>query len=228
VLPKSISDGTTATTLLDGSATIKVADAAITFPDVSSTDWFAQSGVADFVSSHRLITGITMADGTSEFQGNTYLTRAMFATVLHRVEQSVAPRTADVSAVFSDAEGDAWYSDSVAWASEQGIVFGYGDGNGGFTGVFGVNDNITREQLAVMMYRYAQTLGFNTTARADMSAFSDADDATYGAQELSWAVAAGLFSGDGGADTIRPTDDITRAEASKVIYKMVTYIVNHS
>jgi hypothetical protein len=228
VLPKSISDGTTATTLLDGSATIKVADAAITFPDVSATDWFAKKGVVDFISSHRLMTGVDLADGTQEFQGNNALTRAMFATVLHRVEQSVPPRTSDVNAVFSDAEGGTWYANAVAWASEQGIVNGYTDENGEVTGVFGVNDNITREQLAVMMFRYANSLGLDTTARADLSEYTDADEATFGAEALQWAVATGLMSGYDNTSLLGPQGDTTRAEAAAVVQRMVTYIVNHS
>jgi hypothetical protein len=94
--------------------------------------------------------------------------------------------------------------------------------------VFGVNDNITREQLAVMMFRYANSLGLDTTARADLSEYTDADEATFGAEALQWAVATGLMSGYDNTSLLGPQGDTTRAEAAAVVQRMVTYIVNHS
>ena len=103
----------------------------------------------------------------------------------------------------------------AAWAAAEGIVSGYGDGR------FGPNDLITREQLAVMLWQYAKSLGMNTSGQASLSGFADAGEVSSWAEEaLSWSVKAGLLSGraDG---TLDPGGSATRAEAAVMLRQLV-------
>ena len=191
-----------------GDVTIKVVDAASAFPDVAGT-WYGKQGVADFVSARGILTGIPQADGTLRFAGDAATTRAMFVTMLHRVE--ACPDAPDAG--FADAEG-MWFEDAAAWGEATGVVDGYGGS------VFGGEDLVTREQMAVFLMRYAEHLGLDVSKRADLAEFPDgAETSTWASQAMSWAVAEGLFSGrDGQLD---PTEGATRAEASAVVMRFV-------
>ena len=111
-----------------------------------------------------------------------------------------------------------WYTDAVIWATRKGIVNGLGNGK------FGVDDNITREQMAAILYRYAQNCGYNTAARAYLSGYSDAAKISSYAQEaMAWANAMGLICGRT-ATALAPDGTATRAEVAAIFHRFVENI----
>ena len=174
------------------------------FPDVAPGSWYA--GAVQYVCANGLMEGT----GNGLFQPDAVTSRAMIVTILYRL--AGAPQTG--SAAFPDVAPGSWYADAVAWASASGIVTGYG------SGLFGPNDPITREQLAVMLCRFAQSQGVDT-AQGGMAlrAFADAGDVSAFAREaMGWAVSAGLLTGkDGGR--LDPQGSATRAEAAAILMR---------
>ena len=139
----------------------------------------------------------------------------MLATVLYRLED--AAQTGE--SVFTDVVEGAWYADGVAWANENGIVSGYGNG------VFAPNDDITREQLVVMLYRYAQHLGMDTKTNKDLKSYSDADTvSSWATDAMKWAVDKGLIAGRTNS-TLAPGGTATRAETATILQRMVELMV---
>ncbi|MDO4442301.1 MAG: S-layer homology domain-containing protein [Slackia sp.] len=213
-LPKTgIVDGGVAVALA-GDAGLKVVDASADFPDTAGA-WYGEDGTADFVSARGILEGVPQADGTLRFDGDARATRAMFVTMLHRLE-SEPEAFADLG--FDDVTGSEWFADAASWGVENKIVHGYGDGS-----VFGGDDAVTREQMAVFMMRYAEAFGLDTSARADLSGFSDADEVLpYAREAVAWAVAEGLIAGHAdGTGRLAPADGATRAEVSAVIMRLV-------
>lgn len=209
IIRKSALDGKTITALLDGSCTLVVKDNTKTFSDTKN-HWAADSVI--FASSHELFQGVT----ATEFAPGANMSRAMLATVLWRLENE-----ADATAVnsFNDVEPDNWYSDAVLWASQNKIVDGYG------SGLFGTNDNITREQLAVMLYRYAKQLGMGVSTTDDLSKFGDGGGvSSWASDAMKWAVGSGLISGKGSGN-LDPSGNATRAEVSTIMQRMVKLMV---
>ena len=134
----------------------------------------------------------------------------MVVTILHRLagEPAVA---GDVG--FTDVEPGLWYTDAVTWAAQKGIVNGVSETQ------FAPGNNITREQLATILYRYAQAKGYDVSAFADLSGFPDAGDIqSYATEALSWAVAEGLLQGFED-DTLRPQGNATRAQIATILMR---------
>jgi hypothetical protein len=193
---------------LDGSATIKIVDNAKSFNDVADGAWYADN--VKFASSHELFTGT--AEGA--FSPGASMTRAMLVTVLHRLEDGPAA----AGEGFSDVGAGKYYAEAVAWASESGIVTGMGDGS------FAPGAEITREQLAAMLYRYAAALELDTTAKGDTASFTDAKDVSAWAEEpLFWAAGAGLITGRANAigAELAPKGTATRAEVAAILERFV-------
>jgi len=211
VIQKSVVENGTAYVLLDGSAKIEITDNSKSFKDVPSDAWFKEA--VDFVSSHELFIGVS----ETEFAPNLPMTRAMMVTVLYRLEGS--PESEGLTA-FDDVDSGAWYGKAVEWANRSGVVKGYDDKT------FGTDDKITREQMAVMFYRYAQYAGMNTTATKDLtSSFPDGKEVSEWAQEaMSWCAAVGLFKGDD-TGALRPQNNATRAEVATLFMRMVELMV---
>ena len=137
------------------------------------------------------------------------MTRAMLAQVLYNLEG----KPAATGAPFQDVAPGQWYANAVAWAAENGIVSGYGNGR------FGPNDPITREQLATILHRYASKKGYDTSASASLSGFSDSASVSGYAQEaLSWAVGAKLVSGMGN-NALNPAGTATRAQVATILMR---------
>ena len=177
--------------------------------DVKAGDWFADA--VSFVVSHDLMNGVDRY----EFAPNMPMTRAMLVTVLYRLEDE--PEIAG-SMSFGDVASGAWYTEAVAWAAEQEIVRGNGDG-------FAPNDNITREQIATVLYRYAQYLGMDVEAKGDVSKFSDGEKISSWAQDaVAWAVKVGLFKGDD-TGSLNPQGNATRAEVATLLERLIKLIV---
>ena len=177
-------------------------EAAKPFVDVSAGDWFYDAVV--YVYDNGLMSGTA----ATTFGPNVGTTRGMIAIILWRLAGS--PNGG--ANPFTDVSSSDYYAEAVAWAAGEGIVGGYGNG------VFGANDPITREQMALMMYRYAQYAGYETSQRsAQLSSYADyASISDWAVEAVSWANAVGLMNGRT-ARTIVPTGTITRAEAATIL-----------
>ena len=177
------------------------------FPDVANNAW--HKSAVDFASSHELFQGTDKG-----FEPNSPMTRAMLATVLYRLEGAIA--TGGNS--FADVPSGMWYTDAVTWASANGIVTGTDKG-------FEPNVNITREQIATMLYCYAKLLGLDTSGRSGLNGFSDGSKTSSWANEaMQWAVSVGLFKGDDNG-ALNPQGDATRAEVATILMRLVGLIV---
>ncbi len=183
---------------LAGSGTVEIVDNSKAFDDVQPTAWEADA--VAFASARELFSG------TSEttFSPTQPMSRGMLATVLYRLEGSPDQ---DAPASYGDVSSGAWYADGVAWATENGIANGYGDGQ------FGPNNNVTREQFAVMLWNYAG----RPSASGQTLDFTDADQASgYALEALCWAVENGILNGYGNGKLI-PGGMATRAQAAQML-----------
>ncbi|MBE6680451.1 MAG: hypothetical protein E7598_08050 [Ruminococcaceae bacterium] len=180
----------------------------MSFDDVSEKDWFYDS--VKYAYEQKLMNGT----GENEFSPNTGLTRAMLVTILYRVEKE--PRCE--IAQFADVAKDTWYTNSVSWASENGIVKGVGDGK------FAPDANITREQIALILYNYAKLKGNAVAAAADLSVYSDAASvSSWATDAVKWAVGEGIIKGRS-ASTLESQGHATRAEAATMLVRYLEYI----
>ena len=175
------------------------------FNDVSANDWFASA--VDYVTGKGMMNGT--ADNTFSPKANT--TRGMVVTVLYRLENQ--PSTSAAS--FTDVASGAYYANAVAWANANGIVSGYGSGK------FGPNDKVTREQLAAILYRYAQYKKYDVSVGEDTNILSY-DDAqsisTYAIPAIQWACGAGVVTGKSGSK-LDPKGNATRAEVAAMLMR---------
>lgn len=170
------------------------------FVDVRMSDWYT-SYVTD-VYTRGLMTGI---DGQHFAPGMT-TSRGMIVTILHRMAGS--PSTE--GSYFSDVPLNQYYAQAAAWAAENAIVSGYGDGR------FGPDDPVTREQLVLILMRYAISKAISTDSRMDLSLFSDSGLISEEAvQAMSWACAEGLLNGKGNY-ILDPEGQATRAEVATI------------
>lgn len=169
------------------------------FTDVSAGDWFLDA--VQFVYEEQLMNGVT----ETRFDPQSGVTRAMLATVLHRLEGK--PESAG-GAPFSDVAADMWCASAVRWARDRGVLSGYGDGR------FGPGDPITREQLVVMLWRYAGS----PAPGKGLEGFTDSASAGgYAREAMSWAAETGILSGSGGA--LLPKNGATRAQTAAVLQR---------
>lgn len=172
------------------------------YVDVNRSLWYHEA--IDYVLS----TGIMDGTSDSTFEPNSALTRAMLVTILYRLDGSPA---VSGGSGFSDVAEGAWYADAVAWASQNGIVDGYGGG------LFGPSDPITREQMAAILYRYAGYEGRDVTKSASLGAYSDAGQvSSWALASMKWAVGEGYISGKT-ASTLDPKGSATRAEVAQLM-----------
>jgi len=155
-------------------------------------------------------------NGTSEnhFSPDEKLTRAMLVTVLYRAEGE--PEIAN-DASFTDVESGSYYEKAVAWAKANGIV------NGTTETTFAPNDNITREQIAAIMHRYADYKGHDVSVgeNTNILSYDDAHHVSeYAIGAMQYAVGAGLIKGKTDS-TLNPSDNATRAEAAAIIERYI-------
>ncbi|MBQ9536111.1 MAG: S-layer homology domain-containing protein [Clostridia bacterium] len=178
------------------------------FADVVGEDWFFEDVMKCF--SGGWMNGV----GATAFSPNTPITRAMIVTILYRLEKE--PVVSSASS-FVDAARGQWYTDAVIWANANGIVEGYGKGR------FGPADNITREQLAAILYRYARFKGYDVSAgeESNILSYDDAFEISEWAFEaMQWAVAAGLINGRT-ENALAPRGEATRAEAAALLVRFI-------
>lgn len=184
---------------------VEVIDPAeLPFTDVKTGDWFAEE--VAYVYSYELMNG--MSD--TAFEPETTLNRAMMATILYRIEGE--PKVT-VANPFADVVAGEWYTDAILWAAEQGVVNGYEDGT------FKPTRNISREEMAAMMYRYAEFKNADMSVADDLSDFSDGSAVSgWALENMKWAVAADLINGMGN-HTLAPQGTATRAQAATVLMR---------
>lgn len=174
------------------------------FTDVSARDWFYEA--VRFVYARGMMSGTA----ENQFSPQQTTTRGMIVTILHRLEGT--PEAAVSS--FPDVAREEYYAKAVDWAYENKVVSGYG---GNESGTFGPKNPITREQLASILYRYAEKKGMDVTIRGDLSGFADRDAISdYARDSVAWAVGVGLISGMGDG-TISPAGTATRSQVATIL-----------
>lgn len=180
------------------------------FSDVRIADWFYND--VKYVYEKGMMAG-TAAD---VFAPNATTTRAMIVTILYRLEGS--PAVTGTSA-FVDVPAGQWYTDAVNWAAANQIV------KGTSATTFAPNDSITREQMAAILYRYAQYKGYGVTKKADLSGYSDNGQVSaYAKDALAWANAAKLINGVTNT-TLAPQGNATRAQVSAILHRFCDGVV---
>lgn len=180
------------------------------FTDVSTSDWFYDD--VAFVYENGLFSG---TDSRS-FSPNASMTRAMLVTVLYRLE---GEPTVTGRSSFTDVRSGAYYEKSVIWAAANGIVTGTDSTS------FSPDTKVTREQLAAILYRYAQYRKLDTDVSAKLNSFTDADSVSaYASEALGWAVSEGLINGASGK--LMPKGDATRAQVAAILHRFVKNVLN--
>lgn len=180
------------------------------FTDVPASHW-AHDDIT-YVYENDLMNG---TDG-SLFSPESTTTRAQVVTVLYRLAGQPA---ADWANPFWDVPASAWFHDAVTWAWENDITGGVSSTH------FGAGNAVTREQLATFLYRYAQDQGYDTSARADLSGYSDAGlVSSYATEALSWANATGLITGTT-ATTLSPQGSATRAQVATILSRFCQDVI---
>lgn len=193
---------------VESSATLKIVDARKRFKDVNSNEWFSSS--VDFVSARKLFQGM---DATT-FAPTENMSRAMLVTVLHNLEGN--PNYGLFSG-FSDTH-NTWYEVASSWATFRGYVNGFPDGT------FRGDDNITREQLAVILYRYVGSPSINGFVNTPIYDYYDyADISIYAWTAMYWAVNSGVLYTDGSTH-LSPGHDATRAEVAQTFRNLLEYL----
>lgn len=181
---------------------------AYSYGDVDTSAWYHEA--VDYV----LVNGLMSGYGNGVFGPNDHLSRAQLCQILYNKEGRPAVTG---SSAFTDVADGAWYADAVTWAAENGIVGGYGGG------LFGPEDNITREQLAAILYRYAQTKGYDTASGADLSAYGDASDvSSWAIPAMQWACGTGVIMGVT-ESTLLPQGSATRAQVATMLMRFCEY-----
>ena len=207
-------DGTYTFTMPSGQVKVEVTfvesqPEPLPFTDVKEGDWFHDA--VRYVYDNGLMDGV----GDGQFAPNATTNRAMVVTILYRLagEPDVS---GDVS--FTDVEPGLWYTDAVLWAAQKGIVNGISETE------FAPSGDLTREQLATVLYRYAESMGYDVSAQADLSGFPDAGDIQdYATEALSWAVAEGLLQGFED-DSLQPGGTATRAQIATILMRFLAAV----
>ena len=184
------------------------------FTDVAEGDWYYDA--VAYAWENDLMTGTS----ATLFAPNVTTTRAMLATLLYRLEGSPDLSNEILGYPYADVDADSWYGDAVYWARLNGVVTGI------TAETFDPNGNITREQMAVMLYRYADYKGYDVT-QGGMAAREYEDYGTvssWAQAAVDWAVNAGLISGTS-ATTLTPQGSATRAEIATILMRFVETFV---
>lgn len=191
---------------------VEFTNGVLPFTDVREADWFYDDVVYAYEN------GLFSGTSDTTFSPNASMTRAMLVTVLYRLE---GQPTVSGRSGFSDVKLNSYYEDAVTWAADNGIV----NGTGATT--FSPNANVTREQMAAILYRYAQYKQYGTTASAGLNGFSDAAKVSaYAKAPLSWAVAEKLVNGSEGR--LLPTGNATRAQVAAILHRFVENVAKTS
>ncbi|MBR4031033.1 MAG: S-layer homology domain-containing protein, partial [Clostridia bacterium] len=181
------------------------------FTDVKEDDWFFESVKQSYESG--LMKGMT----DTEFAPALSVTRAMFVTVLHRL---AGEPVVNFALSFDDVKQDEWYTEAIRWAASEKIVLGITDTE------FGVNSEITREQMVTLLYRYAQSKGLDVSYSDDVTHVNFNDFGgihSYAIHAVNWATDKGVMQGNAD-NTFAPRKSATRAETAAVFTRFVNLI----
>ena len=183
------------------------------FTDVSAGDWFYEA--VQFVYENGLMDGVA----GNLFAPNATLNRAMAVTILYRLEGSPDLDGENLGYPFADVDGDAWYGDAVYWARCNGIVDGVENNH------FDPTGSLTREQMATVLYRYAQYKGADVSASGDISGFADsANVSSWAVDAVKWAVGTGLVNGVEG-NALAPQGTSTRAQTAAILARFCGSVI---
>ena len=176
------------------------------FADVKSSDWYYDA--VKYANDNKLMNGVS----ADKFDPNGLLTRAMLVTVLYRNKGEPATNR---SIPFADIDMGAYYANAVLWAQQNNIV------NGTTETTFAPNDNITREQIATIIFRYAQYKGMDAITLEENLHFADSSEISeYAVSAMNWAVGSGLMKGKTDS-TLNPQDNATRAEVATILQRFI-------
>lgn len=179
------------------------------FTDVSNTAWY--SDAVQYVYEHDMMVGTS----STKFSPDSPTSRGMIVTILHRLEGLPSA----TGTAFTDVPSGQWYTNAVAWASANNIVNGYGNSK------FGPNDPITREQMAAILYRYAEYKEYDTTITGSAAVFSDGKFvSSYAVDAANWAIGVGLLQGVGN-NTLSPAGRATRAQVATILMRFCEDVV---
>ena len=184
----------------------EIAPEPLPFGDMDDGDWFADA--VRFVYENGMMNGVSETD----FAPHATTSRSMIVTILYRLE---GEPVVDYAMGFTDVAGDAYYAEAVRWAASEGIVGGYGGG------LFGAEDAVTREQLAVILYRYAVYKGYDVSIGEDTNILSYddfADLSEYAIPAMQWACGAGIVNGTS-ESTLTPQGEATRAQVAAMLMR---------
>ena len=183
----------------------------VPFTDVSETDWF-YADVA-YVYANGLMAGTSV----TTFSPNVTTTRGMIVTILYRLE---GEPTISGTCPFDDVKSGSYYEKAIIWAAAKGIVSGYG------SDLFGPDDPITREQMAVILFRYAQYKGLDVSAGEDTNilSYSDAlDISEYAFPAMQWICGESILNGSDG--NLMPRGSATRAQVAAILHRFCENIL---
>lgn len=176
------------------------------FTDVSESNWFYEDIALCYI--------LDLMKGTSDTTFSPYvnITRGMIVTILYRQEGEPEIMAANP---FTDVASDKYYTNAIIWAEKNEIVYGYGGG------LFGPEDAITREQMAAILYRYAQFKGYDMTITGNLNKFTDKDVvSSYAVDAMKWAIGSGLIEGKPG-NILDPQGEATRAEFAAMLRRFI-------
>ena len=180
------------------------------FTDVYEGQWYYE--YIDEAYRLGLMTGAT----DTLFKPSANMNRGMAAIVFYRMEGS--PKVS-YSALFPDVANNQYYTNAVIWAKQKGVINGYDNGT------FKPLNNVTREEMATMIYRFAQYKGVNVKSSKDISYFKDYKKITsYAKAPLQWAVDKGIMSGKDNGTRLDPQGLATRAECAKMLLQAYKFI----
>ena len=198
-------DGTYTFTMPNGQVTVTVTfeETPLPFTDVTEGDWFYDA------VRYAYETGLMDGVGDNLFAPNSETTRAQLVTILYRLEGQPAV-SGDLP--FTDVETGTWYTDAILWAAQNNIV------NGTTDTTFAPGNDITREQLVTVLYRYAESKGYDVSASADLTGYPDAGQVQdYAQPAMAWAVAEGIVEGVDG--TLNPAGNASRAQIATILMR---------
>jgi hypothetical protein len=172
------------------------------FTDIRLNGWYYEA--VKYVYQNKIFYGTT----ATTFEPGKNLTRGMLVTVLWRMEGEPSSEKAG----FTDTKETSYYYNAVNWAASAGVVHGYSETS------FGPNDNITRQQLAVILRNYASYKGYDVSTKKDITSFEDFEQvSSYAVDAVSWAVGKGIINGKSNGTQIDPKGNATRAEAAAML-----------
>ena len=214
VTAKGVGNATISAITLDGSDITVNCNVTVTnkesslFNDIYTDDWYYSA--VKYVYENNIIKGYT----NGNFGPNDNLTRAMLVTILHRMENEEKVSNKNN---FSDV-GNTWYTNAIDWASDKKIVMGYGDGT------FKPNNKITRQDLMVILYRYAKYKGKNMSVNTDITNYPDYNKIdNYAKEAMKWAIGKKILYGNN-SGLLDPKGNATRAQVAVIIQRYMQKI----